>query len=368
MKLASYNVENLFLRPVAMNQATWAAGQKILTDQAALNAILGKPQYSTADKTKIVTLLTSLGLDRADENKFVLLRRNRGKLIKRSGGTLQVIAGGRGDWVGWVELQVEQVTELAIENTARIVKLVDADVIGVVEAESRPALKRFSDELLPSVGGTAYRHVMLIDGNDERGIDVGIMTRGGFTIGAIRSHVDDRDAKGVIFSRDCAEYDVTTPQGNTLVVLVNHLKSKGYGAPAASNAKRLRQAQRIADIYKALVAGGQPNVAVIGDLNDTPDSAPLAPLLVHTDLQDITAHPNYQSDGRPGTWGNGSASQKLDYILLSPALFARVDAAGVNRMGVWGGVNGTLFPHLPEIQKESDAASDHAALWVDLDL
>ena len=140
MKLASYNVENLFLRPVAMNQATWAAGQKILTDQAALNAILGKPQYSTADKTKIVTLLTSLGLDRADENKFVLLRRNRGKLIKRSGGTLQVIAGGRGDWVGWVELQVEQVTELAIENTARIVKLVDADVIGVVEAESRPAL------------------------------------------------------------------------------------------------------------------------------------------------------------------------------------------------------------------------------------
>ncbi len=42
---------------------------------------------------------------------------------------------------------------------------------------------------------------MLIDGNDERGIDVGLMTRDGRQITRIRSHVDDTD-KGVIFSRD----------------------------------------------------------------------------------------------------------------------------------------------------------------------
>ena len=56
---------------------------------------------------------------------------------------------------------------------------------------------------------------------------------------------------------------------------------------------------------------------------------------------------------------------KLDYILLSPALAARVTAGGVERRGVWGGTNGTLFPHLPEITKEVEAASDHAALLVD---
>ena len=37
-----------------------------------------------------------------------------------------------------------------------------------------------------------YRHVMLVDGNDERGIDVGIMTKTGFDILDIRSHVGDR--------------------------------------------------------------------------------------------------------------------------------------------------------------------------------
>jgi hypothetical protein len=32
-------------------------------------------------------------------------------------------------------------------------------------------------------------------------------------------------------------------------------------------------------------------------------------------------------------------------------------------MGVWGGVNGTLFPHYDTMQKAEDAASDHAAIW-----
>jgi endonuclease/exonuclease/phosphatase family metal-dependent hydrolase len=57
-------------------------------------------------------------------------------------------------------------------------------------------------------------------------------------------------------------------------------------------------------------------VIVLGDLNDTPDSAPLAPLLAQTDLRDITTHPSFTSDGRPGTFGNGTKSQKIDYVLL----------------------------------------------------
>ncbi len=58
-----------------------------------------------------------------------------------------------------------------------------ADVLGVVEAESRPVLSAFNQEILPAVGGQPFRHVMLIDGNDERGIDVGLMSRAGYPIG-----------------------------------------------------------------------------------------------------------------------------------------------------------------------------------------
>ena len=38
----------------------------------------------------------------------------------------------------------------------------------------------FNETSMPAVGGDPFVHVMLIDGNDERGIDVGIMTRSDF--------------------------------------------------------------------------------------------------------------------------------------------------------------------------------------------
>ena len=260
-----------------------------------------------------------------------------------------------------------EVNELATRNTAQVIRDLKADVLGVVEAESRPALVRFSDNVLPTVNGVPYQHLMLVDGNDERGIDVGIMTRKGFDIVSICSHVDDEDDGGRIFSRDCAQYEIRTPSGKTIFVLINHLKSKGFGTPAASNAKRKRQAERVAEIYKALREKHE-FVTVIGDLNDTPDSDPLRPLVHGTDLKDISALSGFDDGGRPGTFKNGTASNKIDYILLSPALFSKATRGGIFRKGVWGGTNGTLFPHYPEMTKESEAASDHAAIWAEINI
>ena len=60
---------------------------------------------------------------------------------------------------------------------------------------------------------------MLIDGNDDRGIDVGVMTRGDFPITQIRSHVDDTDAHGEVFSRDCLEVTVATPGAPSCIAM-----------------------------------------------------------------------------------------------------------------------------------------------------
>ena len=53
---------------------------------------------------------------------------------------------------------------------------------------------------------------------------------------------------------------------------------------------------------------------------------------------------------------------------MSPKLSEKVIKGGIERQGVWGGKNGSLFPHLPSIKTLKDAASDHAALWVDLNI
>jgi endonuclease/exonuclease/phosphatase family metal-dependent hydrolase len=368
MRLAVYNVENLFDRPRAMNHDSWDTGAPVLSDFAELSRLLGEPVY--ADKPAMVALMKALGLENSDTGPFVLLRRNRGGLVRRpQAGGLEITATGRADWVGSLELRRAPINEHAMRNTARVIADLGADVLGIVEADNRPVLAAFNSQILPAIGGTPFRHVMLIDGNDERGIDVGLVSRAGFPIGEMRSRVDDRGADGrAIFSRDCPQFEVMTPAGNRLMVLVNHFKSKGYGGMAASNARRRAQAVRVAEIYAELTAAGEAHIAIMGDLNDTPDSAPLAPLLVDTDLADIFTHPAFDDGGYPGTYDSSTAAKKIDYLLLSPALFAKVTAGGVHRKGMWPGVRPRRWDAYAELTRPEDAASDHAALWADIDL
>jgi endonuclease/exonuclease/phosphatase family metal-dependent hydrolase len=304
------------------------------------------------------------------ESTYIRLREVRGKFLnKPTNKPAEIAASGRGDWIGWFELEKEPVTEAATQNIARVIGLLDTDVLCVMEAENRPFLKDFNDGIISKVAAKRFDHVMLIDGNDNRGIDVGILARQDYPIVRILSHVDDTDDKGVIFSRDCAEYEIKTAQGNTLLLLVNHFKSKGYGGAKASAAKRLRQAKRVRAIYDAYINAGYEYVAVLGDLNETPDQPPMAPLVSEgSTLTDIMVHPKFVGDGRPGTHGNGTASGKFDYILMSPKLSAKVVRGGIERRGVWGGKDGKLFPHLDTIKSVVDSASDHAALWVEVDI
>ena len=374
MRIASYNVENLFRRPVALQQETWAQGRPVLEAFGELQLLFEQPVYSAVDKQRILQLLGDLGLLKSDESKWAFLRRTRGQLLRRhQDGTVEVTAAGRGSWIGWLELKRKAVNAAATRNTGRVVADMAADVLAVIEAEDRPALQRFNEDVLPlgfphGAAPFAYRHVMLIDGNDDRGIDVGLLTRDGFAIGRLRSHVDERTASGEdLFSRDCAEYEVALPGGKSLLVLINHFKSKGHGTQASNNARRLAQAARVAEIYKSRRADGWKRVAVVGDLNDTPASTPLAPLLNGTDLQDVSQHAAYIQDGRTGTFK--TSQDKFDYLLLSPELFGAVTQAGLNRSGVWHGPKvKNPWTMLDTLTEEEEAASDHAAIWADLPL
>ncbi len=210
---------------------------------------------------------------------------------------------------------------------------------------------------------------MLIDGNDDRGIDVGILLKATMPIEHIRTHVFDTDTAGVVFSRDCCEYRVRMPDGQPLAVLVNHFKSKGYSEPGdrLGTKRRTRQATRVAEIYTECIDAGIERIAVVGDLNDTPDAAALAPLVAGTDLRDISTHPAFDGGPRTGTFQGGK--DKIDYVLLSPALFARATGGGAFRKGVWHGPRvKDPWEMYPTLTAEVHAASDHAAIWADVEI
>ncbi|WP_246318164.1 MULTISPECIES: endonuclease/exonuclease/phosphatase family protein [Paenibacillus] len=69
---------------------------------------------------------------------------------------------------------------------------------------------------------------------------------------------------------------------------------------------------------------------MIGDFNDSPDRDSLSPLLAEgSDLKDASQIESFDFAGRPGTWGNGEAKDKIDYILVSPAQFQIARGGGI---------------------------------------
>jgi endonuclease/exonuclease/phosphatase family metal-dependent hydrolase len=162
-----------------------------------------------------------------------------------------------------------------VENTARVVAEINTHVLCLVEVESRPAMVEFNKRFLKSK--SRYPYKPLIDGNDPRGIDVGIFSH--LEIRGLHTHVEDPSGSAYkTFSRDCAEYEIILPSGKSLWMLCNHFKSRGYGKPAANDTKRLKQSKQVGEILKRFNLK-KDLVIVAGDFNELPDSASLAPLL-----------------------------------------------------------------------------------------
>lgn len=363
LRIASFNLENLFTRPSAMNNDDDATGSQAIEDHAKANAIAQKDVYTQEEKADLVALSQRYGWHErnAPTNALVKLMKIRGQLFSSAGGVLRVVANGNADWTGWFELRREDISWEATSNTGRVIFETNPDILIVVEVENRPTLNRFNIQVLKNIFNLDYPHAMVIDGNDERGIDVGILSK--FPVVEIRSHVDDLNAAGnTIFSRDCPEYDVLLPDGTQLVILPNHFKSKRNGNDQASQRRRVAQGKRTHEI--AISALNRADLVLVGgDLNDTPDSNTLNELL-KAGFEDIITHQTYPTD-RPGTFGTGLIGNKIDYLIMSPELKAKLRATGIERRGSY---HPRTWQPFDTVTSSGNEASDHHLVWADFDL
>ncbi|MDP8909309.1 MAG: hypothetical protein M3N47_09390 [Chloroflexota bacterium] len=188
MRIASYNVENPFERARALSADDPAAAGDPATEaiaaQGEINTLLRKATYNAQDRRRILELLEALGLDRRDDGgQFALLRQNRGQLMRRrQNGIVESLP-----IVALTALDGSSSRPSPSTRRRRAIprassSRVDADVVGVVEAETRGSLRDFGRVMLRRVGGEPYAHSMLIQGNDDRGINVGVMTKDVFQI------------------------------------------------------------------------------------------------------------------------------------------------------------------------------------------
>jgi endonuclease/exonuclease/phosphatase family metal-dependent hydrolase len=244
------------------------------------------------------------------------------------------------------------------EAKARVLRAVDADVQCLLEVEDRSALEAFNGLLLRG----RYPYHLLLEGNDRQAMHLGVLSK--LPLGRLRSHCFDRDAHGPLFGRDCLELELELPGSRPLHLLLNHFDAPG------DDAHLRRQALAVSRILGDHYDLSQDLVAVLGDLNDSPQRAPqcLAPLLRQPGLNDVLALQFPIPDDR---WtGHRRRNEQLDYILVSDALRRCFVCAGTERRGMPDLARHSIARErpFPGATSPGHAASGHAAVWADFEL
>jgi predicted extracellular nuclease len=357
LKIATFNVENLFSRAKVFNFQDRKDGDEILTKVDQLQLQLEQKAY---DGKKILDLYNEL-------KDFIDINEVRGKLFKRNRKfeVVGIKAKGKDDWSGFTTFKTDDFTETTRKNTAKVINSVRADIISLIEVENKTTLDTFNSQLIKK----RYPYSMLIDAFDPRGIDVSLLSR--LEMCDIRTHMFEKVGRSRIFSRDCLEVTIKLPGDDFLYVFVNHFKSQGYGSQKENDAKRLRQAQRVLDIIKERNLDlTKDKVVVLGDFNAPPESKSLSPLMNLKELRDVLA---LKIDKPEERWTyHYDTNQQLDFILVSEPLQKACKQADVQRKGIfdveqYSSEGETAWP---EVQNNgiTASASDHGAVWAEFDL
>ena len=236
---------------------------------------------------------------------------------------------------------------------AAVIDKSEADVLALQEVVNIEALTEFRDKY-----GLAeeYPHVVLVEGNDRRGIDVALLSK--YPIENVKSHKDEvfevpgQAPRG--FLRDLLQADIQIPQYGPVRFFAAHLSSKIGGEKA--EVMRAAEAKAARAIVKEEVKDfpGQKYV-VMGDFNDTPDSPAVQTFLAKDDdnwslVDGFRAQPGAvsypTSEKTARKWGYN----RIDQILLSPEMAATQ-------------VDQSVFKH-----PQAKVASDHWMVTADFAL
>ncbi len=270
------------------------------------------------------------------------------------------------------------------ELTADVMRACGADVFALQEVEDLDTLKKFRDQFLG--GRDAWPHAMVIDGNDQRRIDVAVLSRLPIVHARSWQHLWNHDTDAPRFDRDCLEVDVFERGVGTVTLYVNHFKSmrapnrsRGPGR-ALTRARRQDQARTVQAIVKERF-GDEPGDApfvVCGDLNDhleqTEEGQSGIKGLVEWDAVDNVVDrlpaehrwthfwPGHRRRGLP------PAYRQLDYVLPSTRL-ARLNPGVpyIERRGLTERAKDYRGPRFEGVGRNNPKASDHCPIVWQID-
>ena len=375
MRIATYNIQNLFHRDVSIEGAKDA--YELNMNIQEFETLLEKDRKQEKDLEKMRELAIKIGFHKDVRQPYVSMRGKTGKLfIGKAEAVKQNRACRLTNWNGWIKLSTLPISELATQNKARVIGSQNLDVLALQEVEDKASLSQFNSFYLSQNKNREFEEFFCIQGNDHRGLGMATMARNGYRVHSITTHANRKDVHGVlVFDKDFVEYEIITPSGEVVLLLVAHL-FEDLDQKEQANTFRIRQAEIIAQRYATLRGSGFSNIAIMGTFGAPFYNKSLSPLLSSTNLKDVSKHQCFTVDtdfGQDATYYSLGAYQmgvnikQQDYLLLSPRLFKRVKHCGLNRKGIWSEKK-PLWKMYPSLKSQKNQASSHPLLWADIDI
>lgn len=383
-RLASFNVENLYSRP-----NFWDPQRR--TDQQIGNVFFEDRQEAVLAKR----IAEAAGSDEKCQLTAMALLATRADII-----ALQEVDGAD----ALRSFRESYLKKLEGPHVAR-------EMRQVIYADPRPSQDDIRRAREMAIAAVNYRYLNVFNGNDRRGIDIGLLSRIGWQ--DIRSHADktfaDLDVwpEGIgsyregppdnprtvqrsdrIFRRDLVEAAFTI-DGRPFTLFCCHLKSM-TGGRASTRVVRIAEAQAIRAIIEKRFErhrGGPAaaNWAIAGDFNDyyevdgnrdlrdymTGEDSPTALDALVSDGFAVNLMERRLPDDRWTTYhAPDDLYTQLDYILVSPRLAAaNPDAVPeIIREGQPYRATRHDGPRFPRIGWDRPKSSDHCPVVVELHL
>src|SRR5690554_6492240 len=262
MKIATFNLENLFHRDEKLIKRKY--GQAKLQWSSEMNELLRKRAREIHDVVRMRELWELIEFQNPDKQPFFVMRKRAGNLYLRHRKPIpQFRASGLSDWNGWVRVRTRPILDVVTRHKAKVINEINPDILLVQEVEDRQSLLEFNEEFL--LEQVRFTDVMVIPGNNDHGQQMGIMTKSGYKVSSVRSHMNDHRNHIRFFDKDFQEYEIITPQGKTVWILAAHLQDAG--SEKECKAIRKRQARVIARTYQKLKKKGIQNIVLAGTFN-----------------------------------------------------------------------------------------------------
>ncbi len=226
------------------------------------------------------------------------------------------------------------------------IKALNGDIVVLAEIENEAVL----DDLNKVELGGVYGQTILMEGNDPRGINVGVLSK--IAPDSVVSHKDDlfvlagTNGPQYRYSRDCLELHFTFNK-RAVIVLGVHFKAKVTPDDPDKRQAEGQHTRKIADDLHAK----QPDAAIVvlGDFNDTPGSyavaavAGAAPELFVDVADSVPAAERYSYDYM-------GKLELIDHQMANPLLHGMLDPASV------------VLVHAKNVDDASKFASDHSPI------